>query len=279
MLPSNQVTATAGARWLRGGWAMLHTQPALWLGMAFVYLVIAMLLEQIPFIGWLILLLITPVLLLGALPFVRNQLEGNLPDQAVVPAPAERDLRARDTWQQWALYLRDLVVRSARHLFGGFTSDRRLLPVMVVSTLLLGGVIVLRLLASLLKAGSSLHAMLLGSVTPSVWLPDLIATLLVLTLLVVLIMTVLYTVPLILFRGVHPLPAFEASFLTARRNLGPFAIFAGSFLLLAILCRSLFFFLPFPLDYLVFLLIGLFALLTCALYLSYRDLFGARRNA
>ena len=280
MIQARQVTAGTGARWLVSGWQMLRAQPALWLGMAVVYLVLAMLLEQIPFIGWLILLLVTPVVLLGALPLAHGQMEDNLPASAVAPAPTARDLRIRETWRAWALYLRDLLRRSAGHLFAGFQSERRLLPVMVVSTLLLGGVIVLRILAALLKAGSSLHAMLLGSVTPSVWLPDLVATLLILTLLVMLIMTVLYTIPLILFRGAHPLPAFESSFFAARQNLGAFLILAGSFLLLAAAARALFFFFAFPLDYLAFLVIGLIALpvLVGALYASYRDLFAKRAN-
>jgi hypothetical protein len=281
MIQARTVPAAAGARWLVSGWRMLRARPALWLSLAFVYLAFAMLLEQIPFIGWLILLLTTPVLLLGALPVAHSQADDNLPDADTALPPAARGLRNKETWRAWALYLRDLLRRSAAHLFAGFQSERRLLPVMVVSTLLLGGVIVLRILAALLKAGSSLHAMMLGSVTPNVWLPDLVATLLILTLLVMLVMTVLYTVPLILFRGAHPLPAFESSFYAARRNLGAFLTFAGCFLLLAVLSRSLFFFLLFPLDYLVFLLIGLVALpvLVGGLYASYSELFAKRNNA
>lgn len=275
MLPVLRATPRQAVDWLLNGWALVRQQPGLWLGLAFVYLLLAMLLEQIPFIGWLILLLVTPVLLMSVLPIARGQLEGQLPDDALTPAPQKFNVRDPNSWKEPVLYLRDLFLRSARHLFRGFASDRHLLPVMVASTLLLGGVIVIKLLAALLKAGSSLHAMWLGSVTPSVWLPDLVATLFVLTLLILLIMTVLYTVPLILFRGEHPLPAFEASFFAARNNLGAFVVFAGGFLLLAVLARVMFFFLSFPLDYLLFLLIGLVALpiLTGALYASYRDLF------
>jgi len=262
-------------QWLASGWKILRMQPMLWLGMTFVYLVLAMLLELIPFIGWLILLLITPVLLLGALPTVRSQLEDNLPAMDLNPAPAAWNPFSGAAWRAWALYLRDLLKRSAAHLLTGFDSQHRLLPVMVVSTLLLSGVIALKLLAALLKAGSSLHAMLLGSVTPSVWLPDLVATLLILTLLVLLLMTVLYTVPLILFRSAHPLPAFVSSFYAARQNLGAFSIFAGGFLLLAAILRLLFFVLGFPYDYLVFLLIGLITLpiFVGGLYASYNALF------
>lgn len=277
MISSNLVSARTGWRWLAAGIALLRGQPALWLGMAFVYLALAMVLEQIPFIGWLILLLISPVLLLGVLPYARAQMENRLPGKANIPLPAARDLRVRATWRAWALYLRQLLVRSARQQLGGFKIEHRLLPVMVVSTLLLGGVIVLRILASLLKAGSSLHAMVLGNVTPTVWLPDLVATLLVLALLALLIMTVVYSIPLILLRGSYPLPAFEASFFAARLNLGAFSIFTGSFLLVAVAARSAFFYFGFPIDYLAFLLLGLVAIpvLVGGLYASYRDLFAA----
>ena len=56
MIRANQVPAINGWRWVKSGVGLFRQQPALWLAMAFVYLALAILLGQIPFVGWLIVL-------------------------------------------------------------------------------------------------------------------------------------------------------------------------------------------------------------------------------
>jgi hypothetical protein len=274
MIHANPVEMRRGRDWLVQGWTLFRTAPALWLGLSFSYLAIAMLLEQIPFIGWLILVLLSPMFLFGALSVAERQADNTLPAEEQPAAPTWSDLRAVGR------YVRDVLLRSLRRLFSGFTREDELLPMMVISTLLLGGVVVIRILAQLFKVGGhALPAMLAGTVGPTVWVTALIGLVVILVLEVLLIMAFLYTVPLLLFRREYPLPAIEASFSAALRNFGALALFAGAFLILGELSRLLFFFFAFPLDYVVFLFIGLVALpiLIGALHASYRDLFGKPR--
>jgi hypothetical protein len=270
MIRANQVTARQGWEWVVTGWALFRRQPSLWLAMAFVYLLLAMLLEQIPFIGWLILVLFTPILMFGALPVAQALAGEGLPANAVPPRPVDAGPRA------WGQYLRALLAVAARRLFKGFGNEDKLLPIMVISTLLLGGVVAVRILAQLLKVGgAALPAMLAGSVGPTVWITALLGLVVVLAFEALLLMAFLYTVPLILFRREYPLPAIESSFTAALQNLGAFAVFVTVFALVGEASRVLFLLLVFPYDYLAFLGIGLIGLpvLVGGLYASYLDLY------
>jgi hypothetical protein len=274
MIRANPVEARRAREWLATGWTLFRRAPLLWLSVSFVYLVVAMLLEQIPFIGWLILVLLSPMFLFGTLPIAKALADNALPADALPARPTWFDVRG------WAQYARELILRAARRLFSGFAREDELLPVMVISTLLLGGVVALRILAQLLKVGgSALPAMLAGSVGPTVWVTALIGLIVVLAIEALLLMAFLYTVPLLLFRREYPLPAIESSFGAALNSLGAFAVFVGVFLALGEISRLLFFYLVFPFDYLAFLLIGLVALpvMIGALYASYLDLYGTPR--
>jgi hypothetical protein len=149
---------------------------------------------------------------------------------------------------------------------------------MVVSTLLLGGVVVIRILAQLLKVGGAALPAMLSGVSAAVWLPALLGLVVVLALYALLLMAFVYTVPLILFRGAHPLPAIESGFVAALDNWKAFAIFAGVFSLAGEAARLLFLYFPFPFDYFAFLALGLVLLPVMAggLYASYLDLFTRR---
>jgi len=269
MLHANRVPAKNGWGWVKQGMLLFGKEPMLWLAMAFVYLSMAVLLNLIPFIGWLILVLITPLCILGALPLAQSRDGLGLPADTVPPLAAL-------TSRSWLHYSRDLLTRAARRLFSGFRQEEMLLPVMVISTLLLGGVVVVKILAQLLKVGgAALPAMLAGSVGPSVWITALIGLLVVLCLELLLLMMFLYTMPLILFRREHPLPSIELSFVGALNSLGAFAIFIGVFAVAGEAVRVLFLLLSFPYDYLAIFIAGLLLMpvFIAGLYASYRDLF------
>jgi len=270
MIRTKQVPAKNGWWWVKRGVVQFRQEPVLWLAMAFVYLVMAILLSQIPFIGWLILVLFTPLCMLGALPVAQAQDVSGLPANALPTPPAAREFRP------WVNYLRVLLTHAARRLFNGFTEEDKLLPIMVISTLLLGGVVIINILAQLLKVGgAALPAMLAGSVGPTVWVTALIGLMVVLSLETLLLMAFLYTVPLILFRREHPLPSIELSFSSALNNLGAFVLFASVFAIIGEMMRVLFLLFIFPFDYLVFFLVGLVALpvFIAGLNASYQDLF------
>jgi hypothetical protein len=271
MIRANRVPARRGWEWVKRGVALFRKEPKLWLAMAFVYLVLALVLEQIPFIGWLVLALLTPTLMLGALP-VAAALDGPGLPAGTVPA-----LAAWYSPRAWLLYLRNLFTHALNRLLQGFASEDKLLPIMVISTLLLGGLVAIRILAQLLKVGgvSTLPTVLSGGVGPTIWLTALLGLTVVLALESLLIMAFLYTAPLILFKREYPLPAIEASFSAALNNLGAFAVFAAIFWLASELARSLYHKLVFPFDYLAFFAIGVVTLpvFINALYASYQDLY------
>lgn len=269
MIRANRVPARNGWEWVTRGIALFRREPKLWLAMAFLYLVLAVALEQIPFIGWLVLALFTPTLMLGALP-VAAALDGPGLPAGAAPLPAERNPRA------WLLSLRNLFAQALNRLLQGFASEDKLLPIMVISTLLLGGLVVIRILAQLLKVGgAALPTLLSGGVGPTIWLTALLGLAVILTLEALLIMAFLYTAPLILFKREYPLPAIEASFSATLNNLGAFAVFAAIFWVVSQIAHTLFLMLVFPFDYLAFFAIGLVSLpvFIAALYASYQDLF------
>jgi hypothetical protein len=270
MLRANLVPSKNGWGWVMRGIALFRMEPILWLAMAFVYLVMAILLGQIPFVGWLILVLFTPLFMIGALPVAQALAGAGLPASAVPAPPTGRDVRA------WTHYLRNLLTRATRRLFQGFSNEDKLLPIMVISTLLLGGVVVIVILKQLFKVGgAAIPAMLSGSVGPAVWIPALIGLVVVLSLTTLLLMAFLYTVPLILFRREHPLPSIEMSFSGALSNLGAFLIFISVFAITGEILRFLFLQFFFPFDYLAFFIVGLVALpvFIAGLNASYQDLF------
>jgi len=149
---------------------------------------------------------------------------------------------------------------------------------MVVSTMLLAGVVIIRILAQLLRVGGAAIPSMLSGVSASLWGPALVGLIVVLGLYALLMMAFVYTVPLIVFRGSHPLPAIESAFSAAAMNWKAFAIFAGLFSLAGEIARILFLYLSFPLDYFAFLALGivLLPILAGSLYASYLDQFTRR---
>ena len=272
MLHANQVPAARAWKWIQSGIVLFFKKPGLWLSMSMVYLAIALVLDAIPFIGWLILVLFTPLLMFGALT-VAHALAGpgGLPPEPSAMASEPGFTRVRGYF-----------ARVARRLFQGFSDEDRMMPIMVISTLLLGGVVMIKILAQLLKVGgAALPAMLSGSIGPALWLTALLGLLIVLSLEALLLMGFLYTVPLIAFKREHPLPSIQRSFRAALNNLGAFSIFVTLFAVLGEVARLLFLKLIFPYDYLAFLFIGMLALpiFISALHASYLDLFTSAAEA
>lgn len=281
MIQANRLPARRGWEWVLQGYALFRKGPTLWFAMAFVYLAIAILLSQIPFIGWLILILLTPLFLVGALPVAETIAGPGLPADALPPMPAARNFRERSTWRDWTFYLRDLLTRAARRLLHGLSSEEKLMPLMVVSTLLLGGTVAISILAQLLKVGgTAVQAVLSGSIAPMAVFSVLIGLLIVLAFEALLLMAFTYVVPLILFRGEHPLPAIESSFSAALNNYGAFGVFVTVFAVAGEITRSVYRTLSFPFDYLAVLASGmvLLPILAAGLYVSYLDLYSRPRT-
>lgn len=249
-----------GLSWIAGGWRLMRGDWMLWIMMTFIYMVIAIGLKMIPFIGVLILILISPIVLAGVLIGAQN-LEAGMRGEASGTARGARGH----------------LHRAIRQLFSGFLQEDQLLPIMVISTLTLSGAVIIEILAQLLKVGGpALPAMLAGSVGPAIWLPALVSLVIVLVLQIALVMAVFYAVPLVLFRKEYPLSAIEKSFRACVQNALPLLVFGLPFAVVSTVADVLYFALDFPKDYLVLFVLGMFALpfFVSGLYRSYEDAFG-----
>ncbi len=253
-----------GWSWVLDGLDTLKKDVGLWVSMGLIYMLIAIALKLIPFVGLLLLILISPMLLAGALQTAADLLSGNLASPASTGSGFSPQRIVAD------------LQRATARLFIIFSDEEKLLPLMVISTLTLGMVVVINILAVLLKIdGSALTAMAAGSVGPRVWVPALIGWFLVRFLQLGLIMTVLYSVPLILFRREMPLVSIEKSFAASKQNFIAVCAFGIPFLLVYLLINVMFFALSFPLDDLAVLVLGWVAvpIFSTGLYRSYQDLF------
>ena len=263
----NKVDVQRGWSWATGGWRVVKKEISLWTGMGLIFMLIVIALKLIPFIGLLLLVLLSPMLLAGAMQTTSN-IELGVDVRPAASAAGLGQLPQR---------LIAGLQHAAGRLFSAFTDEDKVLPLMVISTLTLGTVVIINILAVLLKVdGSAMSAMFAGSVGPRIWVPALIGWLLVLVLQLVLAMGLLYAVPLILFHRDPPLLAIEKSFITCKQNMVAVGVFVLPFLVVSTLISALFFTLPFPRDYLTMLMLGWLAVpfFATGLYRSYRDIFG-----
>ena len=263
----NKMDVQRGWSWIMGGWRMVKKDISLWVGMGLIFMLIAIVLKLIPFIGLLLLVLLGPMVMAGAMQIADTIDQGTYVKPAASGSGLGQLPQRMIAWFQYA----------AGRLFSAFTDEDKVLPLMVISTLTLGIVVIINILAVLLKVdGSAMSAMFAGSVGPRIWVPALIGWLLVMVLQLVVVMGVLYAVPLILFRRDPPLVAIEKSFIACKHNLMAVIVFGLPFLVISMLISALFFTLPFPRDYLSMLMLGWLTVpfFATGLYRSYRDIFG-----
>lgn len=198
-MQTESLTARFAATALAHAWAQFRRQPLPWLAMATVYVAIAGALQIIPFIGYLVMVLLTPLMLAGAL---------------VTAHEWDADARAHDTGAsgEWRERLMQRLSDAVAKLFRVFGDSDHALATMVVATFTLGAVVLLQIVAQLLRVGgAALPAMAAGSVSASVWLPALLSLIFIWLVKLFLILLATLAVALVIFRGHAPLHAMEAS--------------------------------------------------------------------
>lgn len=249
-MQTNELTASQGRAWITQGWGDFRRDAPLWLAMAAIYLAIALVLQLVPFIGYLVLVLITPLLAAGALGGVASR-----PSPLSTLPLVER--------------LKGLVRQAAGQLFQVLLDAERTLAIMVVATLALGAVVMIQVLAQLLKVGgAALPAMAAGSVGVSIWLPALISLLVVWILKLALILISLFAVYVIAIRQETPLAALEASINACAQNAAPVGVLALVFLVPLAIAPYF--------GSLAVVAVGLIALplFVTSSYAGYKDMFG-----
>ncbi|MHB1528359.1 MAG: hypothetical protein ACYDDA_02405 [Acidiferrobacteraceae bacterium] len=219
--------AGRGRHWVAGGWVLFSRDRALWFGMALVYLAIAVVLNEIPFIGYLLIVWITPLFAAGALATAKD-LESRDVHAPTFPGGALRDS------------LRRAFGSSVAALFQTFWQPEKTLAVMITGTMALGGAVVLQILGELFGIGApTIPAMITSGVGFVIWGPAVLGLVVIWALRLALILVTLYTVHLVVLDNQMSLPAIEHSVYALGRHAVPVALFGTVFLVPMLASRYL----------------------------------------
>lgn len=259
---AGHVTTTSGyrqaTRWIHCGWQLLQRTPSLWLGMAAIYLAVAALLETIPFAGHLIVALLSPMLLAGALYALPHG-----EDDAPGASTHDRYLHA-----------------PARQLLQAFATEARIYPTVLMGIMVVGLVVVLAIAQYFVGTGSltaEWAAARHGVVQTASAILRLVASS---VLHAILFMALFYAVHRTVYARRDPMKAIADSFTACKQQAPPLLMLALVFLLPYIVIAGAFQAAPW-LGYVAVFTVGLVALplLVLASFCSYRDVFGdaARR--
>jgi hypothetical protein len=249
--PAPHNTRAQTRAWFACARALVERDRLLWLGMAALYLLLGLALKRIPFVGNLLLVLVSPMLLAGALLSARDA-------QAATGG---------DTPGGW---------RPLRALTRALGDEAKLVPLLLVCIVTLGLVLITAIVEYLLTGGSVLSGLaaagLAGPLRPSM----LVAAALVSALYVVLGMALFFLVPLTVLGNRAVFPAMAESLRVCVRHALPLAAFAMGFVALALVLSAVFLvpggaWLGYPLVFTLGL-VGL-ALFVAGLYCSYCTLF------
>lgn len=233
---ARSVSAGNGMQWIADGFNLFAKNAGMWIVLAVLLFIGVVVVALIPLLGGLALAVLWPVLVAGLL----------------------LGCRALDNGQPLEI----------QHLWAGFQSGDRLMPLILVGVAYLVASVVIMGIAfaaigvpalQSIRAGGSpdLGAVLalMGSM--------LIGLLIALALLVPVMMALWFAPPLILFNNMGAVDAMKLSFAACLRNIVPFLIYGVIAFILNIVAA-----IPFGLGYLV-----LIPVMVCSLYVSYKDVF------
>lgn len=228
------VDAGRGLGWWQDAWGLFMRNPGMWVVFGVVCFVLFVVLSFIPFLGSLVVALLSPVLMAGWLI-------------------AARKLEAGGTLE-------------VGDLFSAFKSH--LNPLMVLGALLLGVTVVIGLMAGMLGVGAVAGLGIGGARGSAAGMmaglgAGMLAVLLMLVVGFLVGMAIWFAPALVVFRNMAPIDAAKASFAASLKNVMAFLVFGAIYIVAAIVAS-----IPFGLGWLV--LVPLLAL--CA-YLSYKEVF------
>lgn len=258
MSASEQVPTKRGylrqaSRWIGCGWRLLQQSLPLWLGMSLLYLALAALLEAIPFAGHLLLVLLSPMLLAGAL----------------YALPASPTVGGRGPARSIAV--------AARQLLQAFATEARVYPTVLMGIMVVGLVVLLTIAQYFIGAGSftaEWAAARHGVVQTASAITRLAASGMLYALLT---MALFYAVHRSVYGHREPMTAIADSFAAAKRHLPALAVLVLAFLIPYVIVAGAFQAAPW-LGYVTLFSVGLIALplLVLTSYCSYRDVFGGQ---
>jgi len=233
-IPAGQrVPAGNGIAWLGRGWHLFRRAPGTWIGISATFMAIMLVVAIIPLVNVLLNLLI-PV-------FIGGIMIG---------------CKALDNGEELTV----------GHLFAGFSGHTGNL--VLIGLIYLAGIIAIVIVMALIGGGIGFSAAMLGSGKASGTAvgAGVAAMLIAMFFFVPLAMAVWYAPPLVVFHGMAPFQAVQASFFACLKNFAPFLVYGIVFVVLAILAS-----LPLFLGWLV-----LMPVTQASVYAGYQDMFTRR---
>lgn len=249
-----------GKAWIACGQRLVLEQKSLWYGMTAVYFVLGFVLKLIPFMGDLLLILITPMLLASVV-------WGRAQENHVEPAPKpEPSSPAQALFQAW-------IAQPAQELMRIFTQEDKMFAAILLGIVTLGLAMLVKIIGYLLVGGSMLSG-LAASQMGAAQITTLLGMALVALLSLLLAMGLFYSVPLTVLANRQPLAAISESFSACRENAAALLTLTVPFFLLYVVIMVAFA-KSHWLGYLLLISVGLLALpvFIAAVYCSYLTLY------
>ena len=215
-MQAQKVAAAQGVSWIACGVRLFWRDASTWIVMTALYFIIALALKNIPFVGNLVLVLITPALLAGALLTARELDEPHAIGSSVIA----RGIVAR-------------LTDSPRRLFRAFARNDRAVGALITCVLTLGLTMIAIVVDYLLTAGSMLTGVAGRALTEPFRPLPLLGGAVVLLVYGILVLSLFHLVHLTTLAGLEAMAAAAASMRGALRNLVPLLIFVIGFIAVA----------------------------------------------
>lgn len=204
-----------GIAWIVQGWHLVQEQPSLWFGMAAIYLVFGFTLKLIPFMGDLLLVLVTPMLLAGVVAGLAQEKSAV---HILVNGKASSMPALLQAW----------LAQPAQELVNIFTREDKVFGAVLLGIITLGLAMLVKITGYLLIGGSMVSGLTAGQLNAS-QITTVLGMLVVAILYLVLAMGLLYSVPRTVLGNRPPFEAIAESFSACRHNAMPLLTLAAPF--------------------------------------------------
>ena len=255
------LTPADAMAWIRNGIHRVQSEPARWLGLTFIYFVVALLLKFIPFFGNYVIVLISPIPLASALMITRE----NTP--SVTPTDALGWVRA-------------VTIDAARDSLRVFREEDHSFAIIIVCIVTLGMTMLVSLPELMFAGGSIVSGIAAADIGGGIPITTLIGIIVVLFLYLLLTMALFFMVPLTMLGERYAIPAIVESFETCKKHARVLATFVAPFFAINFV-MMLVFSVSHAIGYLLLASVGMVALPTFVIGLndSYRALFESSSTA
>jgi hypothetical protein len=204
-----------GIAWIVQGWHLVQEQPPLWFGMAAIYLVFGFTLKLIPFMGDLLLVLITPMLLASVVMVLAREKSATHRHVNGVTSSMPALLQ---TW----------LVLPAQELVSIFIREDKVFVAVLLGIVTLGLAMLVKITGYLLIGGSMVSGLTAGQLNAS-QITTVLGMLVVAILYLGLAMGLVYSVPRTVLGNRPPFDAIADSFIACRDNALPLLTLVAPF--------------------------------------------------